>query len=48
VDSLGTTRHAYDAAGQLLAEDGPFTSDTVKGSVREIVIFLSRKGVDQR
>ena len=29
VDSLGTTRYTYDAAGQLLTEDGPFTSDTV-------------------
>jgi RHS repeat-associated protein len=29
VDGLGTTRYAYDAAGQLLTEDGPFTSDTV-------------------
>jgi RHS repeat-associated protein len=29
VDSIGTTRYAYDAAGQLLTEDGPFTSDTV-------------------
>jgi RHS repeat-associated protein len=25
----GTTRYTYDAAGQLLTEDGPFTSDTV-------------------
>ena len=29
VDSVGTTRYTYDAAGQLLTEDGPFTSDTV-------------------
>lgn len=29
MDGLGTTRYAYDAAGQLLTEDGPFTSDTV-------------------
>ena len=29
VDSLGTTRYTYDAAGQLLTEDGPFPSDTV-------------------
>ena len=26
---MGTTRYTYDAAGQLLTEDGPFTSDTV-------------------
>ena len=29
VDSLGTTRYTYDAVGQLLTEDGLFTSDTV-------------------
>ena len=29
VDEVGTTRYSYDAAGQLLTEDGPFTSDTV-------------------
>ena len=29
VDGLGTTRYTYDAAGQLLTEDGLFTSDTV-------------------
>ena len=29
VDAVGTTRYTYDAAGQLLTEDGPFTSDTV-------------------
>jgi RHS repeat-associated protein len=29
VDGLGTTRYSYDAAGQLLTEDGLFTSDTV-------------------
>jgi RHS repeat-associated protein len=29
VDTVGTTRYTYDAAGQLLTEDGPFTSDTV-------------------
>ncbi len=29
VDSLGATRYTYTAAGQLLTEDGPFTSDTV-------------------
>src|SRR5512139_2637150 len=28
-DGIGTTRYAYTAAGQLLAEDGPFDSDTV-------------------
>jgi YD repeat-containing protein len=29
VDGVGTNRYTYDAAGQLLTEDGPFTSDTV-------------------
>jgi len=29
VDSLGTTRFSYDAAGQLLTEDGPWGDDTV-------------------
>ncbi len=29
VDGVGTTRYTYDAAGQLLTEDGPFASDTV-------------------
>jgi RHS repeat-associated protein len=28
-DAVGTTRYTYDAVGQLLSEDGPFTSDTV-------------------
>ncbi len=28
VDGLGTTRYTYNAAGQLLPEHGPFTSDT--------------------
>jgi len=29
VDSLGTTRYTYDAAGQLLTASGPFSSDTL-------------------
>ena len=29
VDAVGTTKYTYTAAGQLLTEDGPFTSDTV-------------------
>ena len=29
VDAVGTTVYTYDAAGQLLTEDGPFASDTV-------------------
>src|SRR5256885_13678148 len=29
VDGIGTTVYSYDAAGQLLTEDGPFASDTV-------------------
>ena len=29
VDSVGTTRFAYDIAGRLLLEDGPWSSDTV-------------------
>ena len=29
VDAAGTTKYTYTAAGQLLTEDGPFTSDTV-------------------
>src|SRR5438270_7692303 len=29
VDAVGTTIYTYDAAGQLLTEDGPFSSDTV-------------------
>ena len=29
VDAVGTTVYGYDAAGQLLSEDGPWSSDTV-------------------
>jgi hypothetical protein len=29
VDSVGTTRYTYDAAGQLLTSSGPFSSDTL-------------------
>jgi RHS repeat-associated protein len=29
VDSVGTTKYSYTAAGQLFTEDGPFASDTV-------------------
>jgi len=29
VDSVGTTKYSYTAAGQLLLEDGPFASDNV-------------------
>jgi hypothetical protein len=29
VDGIGTTKYTYNAAGQLLTEDGPFASDTV-------------------
>jgi YD repeat-containing protein len=29
VDSVGTTKYTYTAAGQLFTEDGPFASDTV-------------------
>ena len=29
VDGVGTTRYSYDAVGQLLSEDGPWTNDTV-------------------
>ena len=29
VDAAGTTKYGYDAAGQLLTEDGPFASDIV-------------------
>jgi RHS repeat-associated protein len=29
VDGIGTTRYSYDSVGQLLSEDGPWTSDTV-------------------
>jgi RHS repeat-associated protein len=32
VDAIGTTRYSYDAAGQLLSEDGPWESDTVSYS----------------
>ena len=33
VDAVGTTKYSYTAAGQLLTEDGPFNSDTVKGVI---------------
>jgi len=29
VDAVGATVYGYDAAGQLLSEDGPWASDTV-------------------
>jgi RHS repeat-associated protein len=29
VDAAGTTRYTYDAAGQVLSEDGPWDNDTV-------------------
>src|SRR5262249_32046781 len=29
VDGMGTTTYSYDGTGQLLTEDGPFSSDTV-------------------
>jgi RHS repeat-associated protein len=29
VDGVGTNRYTYDAAGQLLSEDGPWSDDTV-------------------
>lgn len=29
VDGIGATKYTYNAAGQLLTEDGPFASDTV-------------------
>ena len=29
VDGVGTTAYGYDAAGQLLSEDGPWAADTV-------------------
>ena len=29
VDGVGTTAYGYDAAGQLLSEDGPWAYDTV-------------------
>src|ERR1035437_1789034 len=29
VDAVGTTAYAYDAAGQLLSENGPWADDTV-------------------
>ena len=34
VDGLGTTKYTYSAAGQLVTEDGPFTSDTVTNELR--------------
>ncbi len=39
VDSVGTTRYSYDAAGQLLTEDGLFTSDTVTNT------YLNRRRI---
>ena len=39
VDGVGTTRYTYDAAGQLLTEDGPFTSDTVTNT------YLNRRRI---
>src|SRR6266496_3227424 len=32
LDSVGTTKYTYTAAGQLLTEDGPFASDTVSNT----------------
>ncbi|MCX6916586.1 MAG: hypothetical protein NT167_26665 [Verrucomicrobia bacterium] len=32
VDGIGTTSYSYDAAGQLLTEDGPFANDTVSNT----------------
>jgi len=38
VDAVGTTVYGYDAVGQLLSEDGPWSGDavnytyTIKGS----------------
>jgi RHS repeat-associated protein len=32
VDSVGTTRYTYNAAGQILSEDGPWNDDTVNYS----------------
>ena len=29
LDSIGTTKYAYIAVGQLFTEDGPFDNDTV-------------------
>ena len=43
VDSLGTTRYTYDAAGQLLTEGGLFTSDIVTNTYsnrRRVVLAL--------
>jgi RHS repeat-associated protein len=45
VDSLGTTRYSYDAAGQLLTEGGLFTSDTVTntyGNRRRVGLSLQQ------
>ena len=45
VDSLVTTHYTYDAAGQLLTEDGPFTSDTVTSTYsnrRRIALSLQQ------
>ena len=32
VDAAGTTKYIYTAGNQLLAEDGPFASDTVRNT----------------
>lgn len=36
VDAVGTSVYTYGAAGQLLTEDGPFSSDTVIHAVRNL------------
>ena len=36
VDGVGTTRYTYDAAGQLLSEDGPWDNDTVSYSYNNL------------
>ena len=33
MDTLGTTRYAYDRVSQLLSEDGPWDSDTVSYTI---------------
>ena len=53
VDAVGTTRYTYDAAGQLLTEDGPFTSDTVTNTYsnrRRVALSLQQPtgDLDQR
>ncbi|HEV2455986.1 MAG TPA: RHS repeat-associated core domain-containing protein [Verrucomicrobiae bacterium] len=35
VDAVGTTVYGYDAAGQLLSENGPWTDDTVSYTYRD-------------